>query len=182
MGEEKFVQVYKPMQNFFSLHQSTKKYPLFSLQAFVFQLIDELNQLSPDHPPPPSLPRQSSVADRRCITLQIPVHGPMLTSAKSSLCVIYFPLYMYNVSPGNGPLTIVKCKIRLATSSLSLSLSLLNRPNPTVTIFNRSLIRKTQNKTTNCTNLCINIGCIAETILRKEPWHICDLLETPPPS
>ena len=100
----------------------------------------------------------------------------MLTSAKSSLCVIYFPLYMYNVSPGNGPLTIVKCKIRLATSSLSLSLSLLNRPNPTVTIFNRSLIRKTQNKTTNCTNLCINIGRIAETILRKEPWHM-----DPPP-
>ena len=128
MGEEKFVQVYKPMQNFFSLHQSTKKYPLFSLQAFVFQLIDELNQLSPPPPPPPSLPRQSSVADRRCITLQIPVHGPMLTSAKSSLCVIYFPLYMYNVSPGNGPLTIVKCKIRLATTALSLSLSIPFKP------------------------------------------------------
>lgn len=116
----------KPMQNFFSLHQSTKKYPLFSLQAFVFQLIDELNQLSPD--PPPSLPRQSSVADRRCITLQIPVYGPMLTSAKSSLCVIYFPLYMYNVSPGNGPLTIVKCKIRLATTALSRSFSIPFKP------------------------------------------------------
>ena len=56
MGEEKFVQVYKPMQNFFSLHQSTKKYPLFSLQAFFFQLNQELNQLSPEPPPPHPFP------------------------------------------------------------------------------------------------------------------------------
>lgn len=53
----------KPMQNFFSLHQSTKKYPLFSLQAFVFQLIDEINQLSPDPPPHPFPDSQVSPTD-----------------------------------------------------------------------------------------------------------------------